>query len=360
MAGQKVCSYPRDIAILYPEDQLLIGMSIEAYLGVPLYDSNKEATGILVCLFKEEIKDTTAIESTLLIFVSRAGAELEHMKLFESLKRHKNNLEVMVEERTKELNIKNVALESSNVELTKALQDLKDTQTKLIQSEKMASLGTLTSGVAHEINNPLNYLMGAYFGLSTYFETFESKDKETTEVLLESIKVGIDRISNIVKGLNMFSRNNDSMTELCDIHSILDNCFEILHAKTKFRINIKKEYSETPIFTKGNTSKLHQVFLNIITNSIQAIKDKGEITVTTRLENRNIIVTIKDTGKGIDQSLLNKILDPFFTTKEPGEGTGLGLSISHSIIKKHQGKIKFKSVVNQGTNVTVTLPMTQD
>lgn len=358
--GQNPCSYSKDIALLFPQDQLLIDMRIEAYVGVPLYDSKREPTGILVCLFENEIKDTFAIESILMIFASRASSEFEHMKLYASLEKHKQELELKIVERTKELNLKNTALESSNNELAKTLQNLQDTQSQLAQSEKMASLGILTSGVAHEINNPLNYLMGAYVGLSNYFDEYESYDKKKTEILLNSINVGVERISDIVHGLNQFSRNNENIDEDCDIHSILNNCFAMLYNQTKHKAVIIKNYSDEQIFTKGNTGKMHQVFLNILTNSIQSLSEQGEIEATTRIEAKKIIVEIKDNGVGIKKKILHKISDPFFTTKPPGEGTGLGLSISLSIIKEHEGSLEFESEFNKGTTVIITLPLKQD
>ena len=130
----------------------------------------------------------------------------------------------------------------------------------------MASLGILTSGVAHEINNPLNYLMGAQFGLAKYFEKHETSDKEQTDFLLSSIKTGVERISNIVKGLNQFSRNNERLDESCDLHSILDNCFVMLQSQTINKIAIIKKYSKELFSISGNSGKLHQVFLNILNN----------------------------------------------------------------------------------------------
>ena len=358
--GQNPCSYLKNIPELFPNDQLLIDMEIEAYVGVPLYDSKKEPTGILVCLFKNEIKDTYAIESILMIFASRASAELEHMKLYDSLEKYQKKLEVKVDERTKELNQKNKELESSNQELAKTLESLQKAQIQLIQSEKMATLGILTSGVAHEINNPLNYIIGAQIGLSNYFENHKSLDAENTNILLESINIGVKRISNILNGLNQFSRNNKNMDEDCDIHSILDNCFEMLSSLTKHKIDTIKNYSETVLMVKGNSGKLHQVFLNILSNSIQSIKEQGEIKVVTTLKEKEVIIEIEDNGHGIEKDILHKISDPFFTTKPPGQGTGLGLSISTSIINDHKGTLKFNSEPNIGTTVTISLPLKQN
>ena len=355
--GQTPCSYPKDVTTLFPQDQLLIDMGIEAYVGVPLYDSKKEPTGIIVCLYEKEIKDTFAIESILMIFASRASAELEHMKLYADLEKHKQELKRKVDKRTNELNTKNTELKLSNKKLSNTLESLKAMQSQLIQSEKMASLGILTSGVAHEINNPLNYLMGAFVGLSNYFDKFNSYDKAKTDFLIDSIFVGIDRISSIVQGLNQFSRNNENMDENCDIHSTLNNCFAMVHSQSKYKAEFIKNYSSEQIIVKGNSGKLHQVFLNILTNSMQALTDKGEISATTHIRGENALIEFLDNGGGIDTEIMNKVINPFFTTKPPGEGTGLGLSISLSIIEEHGGSLNIESELNKGTKVIVTLPL---
>ncbi len=353
--GQRACSYASDITKLFPNDQLLIDMGIDAYIGVPLYDSKKEPTGIIVALYEHAIIDTHTLESVLMIFAARAGAELEHKKLYASLEKHKQELELIVAERTKELNTKNTELQSTNQELANTLFDLQNTQTQLIQSEKMASLGTLTAGVAHEINNPLNYILGGYAGLQDYFEENKSANIEKTEELLNHIKVGIDRASGIVKGLNQFSRTTKSMNEECDIHSILDNCLLMLREKTIYGIGIEKYYTSTHWTTKGNVGMLHQVFTNVLTNALQSIEDKGVIKVTTSLDEQHIIIEVSDSGCGIKEEYLSQITDPFFTTKPPGQGTGLGLSITYSLIKAHKGDINFISKINEGTTVKITL-----
>jgi C4-dicarboxylate-specific signal transduction histidine kinase len=358
--GQNACSYPKNVADLFPDDQLLIDMEIEGYVGIPLYDSKKAPTGILVCLFKNEVVDTFAVESVLMLFATRISAELEHLKLYDVLKRHKEELEDKVQNRTVELNEKNLELETTNLKLAHSLKELQNTQSQLIQSEKMASLGILTSGVAHEINNPLNYLMGASVGLSSYFDTHKSQDKATTDILLEAVNTGIERISNIVKGLNQFSRNNESMDEDCNLETILNNCLAMLSHKITDNVNIVNHYSGKKVIVKGNSGKIHQVLLNILSNSIYALKGSGEIQVTTHSSDNDAFIEIADNGVGIEASLLQKVCDPFFTTKAPGEGTGLGLSISTSIINEHKGKIEIDSEFKKGTKVMITLPLKQD
>lgn len=286
------------------------------------------------------------------------------------LANYRRNLEMLVKERTEELENTNAELELINAELVNksqiieeqnqelkdAITHLKETQSQLVQAEKMASLGTLTSGVAHEINNPLNYLMGAYVCLEDYFNEHGSKNEEETNVLLNSIKVGIDRTSNIVKSLNQFSRSSESMDEDCDIHSVIDNCLIMMYNKTKHKADVNKNYFNENLLVTGNVGKLHQVIINIITNAIQAIPEKGYITVSTRKINNEVLIEINDTGTGIEPENITRIIEPFFTTKSPGEGTGLGLSITYSIIKEHKGSIDFESELNKGTKVKITLP----
>lgn len=283
----------------------------------------------------------------------------------DQLKLYKENLETLVQKRTRQLEesntrirIINKELGEKNSELTQTLQRLRETQNQLIQQEKMASLGTLLAGVAHEINNPLNFIMGASTGLTQYFNEFGSENPKRTDLFLKSIQTGLDRATGIVKGLNLFSRNSESMTEMCELHVILDNSILVLHSKLEDRITLLKKYHQDAILINGNVGMLHQVFTNLINNSIYAIGGgKGLISIETSLNHNQAEITIKDSGSGMSKEVLKKITDPFFTTKPPGEGTGLGLSITYSIIQKHQGTISFESEIGVGTKVIILLPL---
>ena len=297
--------------------------------------------------------------------VGGAVFDITENKNYENeLEKHQFHLEKLVQKRTKDLETANKELKTlykelkvqkEEVELT--LHALKETQGRLIQSEKMASLGVLTAGVSHEINNPLQYLSGIYYGFVNYFKKYGSNDEKTTKLLLSSTKISIERISSIVNGLNQMSRNNSNINENCDIHSIINNCLTVLHNKYKYNIEIEKKYYSNSIILKGNVGQLHQVFINILTNAIQAIKNTGQISIATYLKAESAIIEISDTGYGIDKENLAKIIDPFFTTKDPGKGTGLGLSICYSILNDHRGSIKFESEVNIGTKSIITLPL---
>jgi C4-dicarboxylate-specific signal transduction histidine kinase len=256
----------------------------------------------------------------------------------------------------KDLYEKNEVINRQNEELRKALKDLQNTQAQLIQSDKMASLGVLTAGVAHEINNPLNYIAGGVAGLRSVMQEVNTQD-ERTDLFIDSINQGIERISSIVSGLNNFSRNTDKYDEACNINEILDHCLVIIDSQLTSSISVARNFSEKPLVIYGNVGQLHQVFINVLLNALQSIENKGSITITTSAENHAVVVKISDTGCGIEKENMSKITDPFFTTKAPGEGTGLGLSITYNIIKRHKGSISFKSEPNTGTVVTIELPV---
>lgn len=294
------------------------------------------------------------------------------------LQAHRENLEELVAERSKELERANEELyatndelnaineelhqnkniiETQNIELKTTLDHLQETQTKLIQSEKMASLGIMSAGVAHEINNPLNFIMGGYLGLENYFKNTDAPCDKDIPYFLSGIKVGVDRASEIVMALNQFSRNTESNAEPCDIHSIIDNCLVILSNQYDNQLEIVRNYSANMPQLTGNSSKLHQVFFNILSNAIQATNAVGQISICTQPTDSSALIEISDTGCGIKKELLERVTDPFFTTKEPGKGTGLGLSIAYRIIQEHSGELKIESVEQNGTTVTIKLPL---
>jgi len=302
--------------------------------------------------------------------------DITHLRNIEKeLKRHQHDLEKLVQEKTMDLEAINEELNSTNEELYKknniinkqytklksTLQHLKQTQAQLLQSEKMASLGILTAGVAHEINNPLNYIMGAYEGLKVHVEDEKCcLHNEEVSFLLKALKTGVDRTANIVKSLNQFSRNNQNMTENCNIHEIIDNCLVMIQTRTKNRIEIIKHFSDEALIILGNVGALHQVFLNIFSNAEQSIAEEGTIEIKTIKQSNHISIEISDTGHGISKENLKKITDPFFTTKDPGKGTGLGLSISYNIITDHKGVLEFESEINKGTCARIILPINKD
>ncbi|MFK7951291.1 MAG: tetratricopeptide repeat protein, partial [Ekhidna sp.] len=244
-----------------------------------------------------------------------------------------------------------------NIELKKNNEELKETQSLLVRSEKMASLGILAAGVGHEINNPLNFIKNGVSVLEMKLEEQFKGSSEEMKQYFTIINEGINRTSSIVKSLSHFSRVGVNMDEKCNVHEIIENCLIILNVKLKGRINIERSFTSDSVQVIGNEGKLYQVFMNIISNAEQAIKDTGLIEINTRKVSANVVVTITDDGSGIEEENLLKINDPFYTTKDPGKGTGLGLFITHSIIEEHNGSIEVTSDLNKGSKFVVTLPI---
>lgn len=248
------------------------------------------------------------------------------------------------------------ALVVRNQRIGDSMKQLQEATHKLVESEKMASLGMLSAGVAHEINNPLNFIKGGV-------EILETELKAEKELSFEAapsihvIKEGLSRASVIVNSLNHFSRNTEAMNERCDIHDILNNSLIMLQPKLKYRGNVVKEFDKSTLVISGNEGKLHQAFLNLISNAEQAIKSSGTITIKTKKLKSKIKVEIIDDGVGISKENLNKISDPFFTTKPAGKGTGLGLSITYKIIKEHNGEVNVTSKPGKGSKFVISFEL---
>jgi|GEM_PF-2268343 len=290
-----------------------------------------------------------------------------------------SSLEQQVKERTNELNNKNVQLES-------AYTELKEAQTLLVQNEKMSSLGLLTAGLAHELNNPINFIYGNLSHLKNYsedlfkiidsYETIltnlqkEDFDKinqvkdeneytfilEDLPLLIKSCQDGAERCKQIILDLKNFSRLDEAVVKEVNIHEGIDSTLNILHNKIKNKVTINKDYGDIPLVS-CYAGQLNQVFMNILDNAIAAIKERGIINIKTCTENNNVVIIIEDNGSGIEKEYLLKIFDPFFTTKPVGEGTGLGLAISYKIIKSHNGTIEVDSTKEKGTKFIIKLPL---
>jgi signal transduction histidine kinase/ligand-binding sensor domain-containing protein len=284
----------------------------------------------------------------------------ELLRQNETLKRLNNEQHILNTElyaTNEELASANEDLLNQREELEQTLSSLQKAQNQLIQSEKMASLGILSAGVAHEINNPLNFIQAGIIAIEQFFNENLKDHLHEVKPLIEGIQTGISRTSTIVASLNHYSRQNHEKLTQCNIHQIIDNCLTILQNQTKGKVEICKEYSVDQPIIEGNESKLHQVFLNILANAVQAIEQNGVIVISTLYENKYLKLIFQDSGSGISPEHISRITDPFFTTKEPGKGTGLGLSISLSIIKEHGGNLEFQSVPEEGTSVIITLPL---
>lgn len=240
-------------------------------------------------------------------------------------------------------------------ELKIALNELKETQLQLINSEKMASLGQLVAGVAHEINTPVASIKSNNSIISKLIPQIEQEDLRQMFSEINNIdSEAIQRISNIVVSLKKFVRLDESELQEADINKELDLTLELIRHETKNKIEIEKCYGNIPKI-KCYPNMLNQVFTNILVNACQAIEKQGKIMITTDYNNGSLIVKIKDNGKGIPQENLNKIFTAGYTTKGVGVGTGLGLAISQKIIDKHNGTIKVVSQVGVGTEFIITI-----
>lgn len=265
------------------------------------------------------------------------------------LEEYNQNLESTVKERTREL-------EHKNQELERGYRKLKSAQQQLIKAEKMASLGVLAAGIGHEINNPLNFIKHGASTLQLKLEKAGGDGSKGYEEYFHAINEGVSRASGIVKSLSHFSRTGDKLSESCDLHVILENCLAILQSRFRNKtIKVQTNLAAHQHVMQGNEGKLHQVFTNLIANAEQAIQESGEIVISTENVGEGLIISVEDSGEGIPAEILDRISDPFFTTKDPGVGTGLGLFITYQIIDEHGGKIEVRSQVGKGTVFTVFL-----
>ncbi len=279
-------------------------------------------------------------------------------------------------------------------DLSRLLDELQETQSQLVQSEKMASLGVLTAGIAHEINNAINFVYSGIHVLSDKFSEIrpiisnvtdlkgDAKDlnkaiqklmQEREDVgydeaqgiidqMINSIKVGAERTTEIVKGLRIFSRAETEMKTEIDVHDDLDVALLLLNSRHKDAVKISKKFAEGSPKIEGFNGQLSQAFLNIVNNSIDSVVQKGkggEIDIETSINGPQIEVTVKDNGVGMSAEDRQKIFDPFFTTKKIGEGTGLGLSITYGIVERHGGTIAVKSELGEGAEFIINLPLSE-
>ncbi|MEW6521672.1 MAG: ATP-binding protein [Thermodesulfobacteriota bacterium] len=281
---------------------------------------------------------------------------------------------------------KNRELEEGHCNLARAHAELKAAQSQMLQREKMASVGQLAAGVAHEINNPVGFVtcnlatLAKYIDRLTEFIALQDKAVnsdlrgqlqaarkerkidyiagDAKDLIRESLE-GTGRVSTIVRGLKSFSRVDEADRQAADINECLDDTLNIVWNELKYKATVMKEFGDIPQ-TLCNPQQLNQVFMNFLVNAAQAIDKQGEICVRTSCENNWILVFIADTGCGIAPENLPRIFEPFFTTKEVGKGTGLGLSIAYDIIKKHGGDITVESEPGRGTTFTVKIPVVSE
>jgi len=390
-----------------PDSESLATLGLSQVILSPYYDDAGNLHGLLlggISVSKkdyyDEIKEeltpsfvvfSQQMSSLLRNFEAKQYLDLKVQRRTAEVEKQKQEIEEINEElrqQQEELQTTNDTLENQKEELQKTLENLKLTQSQLVQSEKMASIGQLVAGIAHEINNPVTFISAGVDALNTNLEEVrqvldiyhrvtpnnaKEKLKEIEELkeqidykqtireidkLVNSVKTGTERTTEIVKGLRTFSRLDEDVLKIADIHEGLDSTLILLRNKYKEHIEIEKQYGDIPEI-ECYPGQLNQVFMNILSNAIDAINDKGTIAINTSKSIGSVSVSIKDTGKGIPEEIQSKIFEPFFTTKEVGQGTGLGLSICHSIIEKHSGSIEVNSKAGKGSEFVIIVPVKQ-
>lgn len=294
----------------------------------------------------------------------------------------KRTTAILLEETIEELELKRKAIEETNVALQKSLAELRAAQTQLIQSEKMASLGELTAGIAHEIQNPLNFVNN-FSDVNT--ELIEEAKQEMVkgnltevEAILNDLKENEQKINHhgkradgIVKSMLQHSQKSSGVKELTDLNGLCDEYLRLayhgLRAKDKsFNANTKSEFDHQVGKINVVSNDLGRVILNLINNAFYAVDEKKKsgvdnyeptVTVSTKRTGDDVIISVKDNGNGIPEAIKEKIFQPFFTTKPTGQGTGLGLSLAYDIIKAHGGELKVETKEGEGSEFIIQLPV---
>lgn len=388
------------IQVKKSEEELKVNFQKQKLINKKLYQSRKELEAYNKKLQDSETKLLKSSEEQIKINEQLISAQSELNNAYKKLqdseveireladKQLQDNEKLfLAEKKLKELLKKE---QKSKDELNNAMQSLKGAQAQLVHSEKMASLGQLTAGIAHEINNPINFISSGMVSIKMSLESLreiaeeysrldegadvnevlenvrELKEEheyeeimEELDELIKDVNYGVSRTIEIVKGLRVFSRLDEEEAKNANINENIDATLTLLRNKTKNKIKVSKYYDENMKDIECYPGQLNQVFMNILNNGIQAIPEDrkdGEITIYTEELDEEVIIRLKDNGVGIPEDLKNRIWEPFFTTKEVGVGTGLGMSITYGIIEKHNGKIELTSEVGKGTEFAITLP----
>ena len=314
-----------------------------------------------------------------------AEANAQVLEAQRELKAANSLLETRVLERTRELASANTALVGERQALVDSIARLQQTQARLLQSEKMAAVGQLAAGVAHEINNPIGFVSSNLGSLTGYVEhmltllaAYEKTRvlmpaamragieslpahaeldyiREDAPQLLRDCKEGLARVKRIVNDLRDFARVDTADWASADIHAVLDSALQVVANEIKYKADVVKEFANLPPVV-CNAAQLGQVFVNLLVNAAQAMEGRGTITLRTGAAPESVWIDISDTGTGMPPEIQKRIFEPFYTTKPVGKGTGLGLSISWDIVKRHGGNLEVQSSPGQGTRFRITLP----
>ena len=342
---------------------------------------NQQLQSILTIIQQDE-NFTAEQKDSIVKSLKNADKELEITAFkLDRTEKVKRTTAILLEETIEELEQKRKAIEETNLALQQSLEELKAAQAQLIQSEKMASLGELTAGIAHEIQNPLNFVNN-FSEVSTELvdEMNDEIDKgnlEDAKEIAQDLKQNLEKINHhgkragdIVKGMLQHSRNTSNATkEPTDINKLADEYLRLayhgLRAKDKsFNTTIKTDFDKTIRNINIIPQDIGRVILNLITNAFYAVDEKKKsgienyeptVSVSTKKVDDNVFISVKDNGNGIPQNIIEKIFQPFFTTKPTGQGTGLGLSMSYDIVKAHGGELKVETKTQKATTFTIVL-----
>lgn len=369
LVDQIVEHLPLDSADEYPDNWLVSPVDIKhqksglninwlVHISFPLFS---QRTGWLVFMSAAELLD----EETLYVLDTAKG------QLLSGIRRRVTDIRVL----------------KRSVELHEAMGKLDQTQQQLIQSEKMASLGQLAAGVAHEINNPVGYIKSNMGTLKEYFnqlldwkntlqkefdftpnlakETFDNACveadldyiQEDAEDLIQSTIDGVERVKDIVADLKTFSHSGEEEFEQVELVACLESALKIAWNSLKYDYQVEQDYPESLPVIEGNPGQLQQVFVNLMVNAGQAMEQGGTLSLSAKQKGKTVLVTISDEGCGMDKETLDKLFTPFFTTKPVGVGTGLGLSVSYAILETHKAEVKVESEVGKGTSFLLRFPL---
>src|SRR5262249_31600790 len=351
-------------------------LSVRSFVAVPLRVKER-VFGVLSVVASAPGRFTDSDVELLSAVANHVALAVDRAESFTTIEELTRGLEDKVRVRTEQLR-------SANEELQTAYRDLQATQMQLIQREKMASVGQLVAGVAHELNNPIGFVYSNVGTLDDFVKRLRAivdvyravplaepaqarVDEQWKELkvdsarkyvdsMIEGIREGAERARKIVRDLRVFARTDADVWQAVDLHAELESSLTLVNHLLKERVTVHRNFGQLPT-VECVRSQIDQVFLNLLANAAQAITGTGAITIETRAEDGYAVVAVNDTGPGIPPEVMGRIFDPFFTTKPVGEGTGLGLSISYEIVKKHGGEIRADSPAGRGATVYLRPPL---
>jgi signal transduction histidine kinase len=353
-------------------------LGVRSIVSVPLRVKDR-VFGVLIVVSSTPGRFAGGDAELVVAVANHVALAVDRAESFQTIEDLSRGLEDKVRVRTEQL-------QAANEELRSAYRDLQTAQMQLVQREKMASVGQLVAGVAHELNNPIGFVYSnvgtledfvrRLRGMLDVYRAAPLPEPERARVqqhwdglkidyalkyldsMVQGIREGAERSRKIVRDLRVFARGHDDVWQAVDLHEELGSSLTLLNHLLKDRVTVDCKFGALPA-VECIRSQIDQVFLNLLANAAQAISGEGRITMETRVEAGTAVISITDSGPGIAPEILPRIFDPFFTTKPVGEGTGLGLSISYEIVKKHGGELQATNTAEGGARFTVHLPVTR-